>query len=354
MGRRCRHRECRRGAPRRREQARDWPPSSICRRLPCRSRPRSRARHRRSACGLARGPAAHSAAVARWGARKAGRACDGLSAVSVTSTVLTPSSAFTARSAARRKPSSAAELRRIAGDGKYDPSVRDHDCRRARRIPEAGSSRPGRRTLANAAMISSLVSMAQTSERGLTIGAALHKQHRIVRAGRWRRDRLPTSRHPGFIAQSPRRDGNHAPEQGPGGMSTAYPCVTGVPEAGCSTSWQGRGACWRALRATLALARAVLAIALAGLALAHQALVDPARAAQEEKPLVLLTEAAHPPYAYLGEKGEMVGFEIDLMNAICARIKRTCLFKHREFDRLVPSLLARKGRRHRLEPRHHR
>ena len=91
------------------------------------------------------------------------------------------------------------------------------------------------------------------------------------------------------------------------------------------------------------LARLTLAIALAGFAPAQQALGDPAKAAQEEKPLVLLTEAAHPPYAYLSEKGEMVGFEIDLMNAICARIKRSCLFKHREFDRLVPSLLAGKG-----------
>jgi polar amino acid transport system substrate-binding protein len=65
--------------------------------------------------------------------------------------------------------------------------------------------------------------------------------------------------------------------------------------------------------------------------------------AQDAKPLVLLTEAAHPPYAYLGSKGEMLGFEIDLMNAICARIGRNCVFKHREFDRLIPALLAGKG-----------
>jgi ABC-type amino acid transport substrate-binding protein len=63
----------------------------------------------------------------------------------------------------------------------------------------------------------------------------------------------------------------------------------------------------------------------------------------DEKPLVFLTEAAHPPYAYLGDKGEMTGFEIDLMKALCVRIKRSCLFKHREFDRLVPALLSRKG-----------
>jgi ABC-type amino acid transport substrate-binding protein len=69
---------------------------------------------------------------------------------------------------------------------------------------------------------------------------------------------------------------------------------------------------------------------------------DPAKL-QDDKPLVLLTEAAHPPYAYLGPKGEMTGFEVDLLNAICARLKRSCVFKHREFDRLIPSLLGGKG-----------
>jgi polar amino acid transport system substrate-binding protein len=87
--------------------------------------------------------------------------------------------------------------------------------------------------------------------------------------------------------------------------------------------------------------------ALCGLALAAAssvsgAPVDPTKP-QDEKALVLLTEAAHPPYAYLDAKGELVGFEIELMNGVCARIKRSCLFKHREFDRLIPSLLGRKG-----------
>ncbi|MBV9569417.1 MAG: transporter substrate-binding domain-containing protein [Hyphomicrobiales bacterium] len=94
-------------------------------------------------------------------------------------------------------------------------------------------------------------------------------------------------------------------------------------------------------RASLALFL-VLGIALAGLGLVVSAPNTPALA-EEEKPLVLLTEAAHPPYAYLNDKDEMVGFEIELLNAICARIKRSCIFKHREFDRLVPALLAGKG-----------
>ena len=90
--------------------------------------------------------------------------------------------------------------------------------------------------------------------------------------------------------------------------------------------------------------RLALLLLFCGLAFAAGAApLDDPQKATEDKPLVLLTEAAHPPYAYLGPKGEMTGFEIDLMNAICARLKRTCLFKHREYDRLAPALLAGKG-----------
>lgn len=63
----------------------------------------------------------------------------------------------------------------------------------------------------------------------------------------------------------------------------------------------------------------------------------------DDKPLVFLTEAAHPPYAFWAPEGVMTGFEIELVNAICARMKRTCVFKHREFDRLAPALESGKG-----------
>jgi polar amino acid transport system substrate-binding protein len=63
----------------------------------------------------------------------------------------------------------------------------------------------------------------------------------------------------------------------------------------------------------------------------------------EEKPLVFLTEAAHPPYAFWAPDGAITGFEIELVNALCQRMKRRCVFKHREFDRLVPALESGKG-----------
>jgi ABC-type amino acid transport substrate-binding protein len=65
--------------------------------------------------------------------------------------------------------------------------------------------------------------------------------------------------------------------------------------------------------------------------------------ALDERPLVILSEAARPPYAYFAANGEMAGFEIDLMKALCARLKRACVFKHKEFERLIPTLLGGKG-----------
>jgi ABC-type amino acid transport substrate-binding protein len=134
------------------------------------------------------------------------------------------------------------------------------------------------------------------------------------------------------------------------GRNCPLPIRTALPaEHGGSTLQGGRGG-----RSAFALERtpfgaAVKAIPLALCALAFTFMTpvngapgDPAET-PADKPLVLLTEAAHPPYAYLGAKGEMVGFEVDLMNGICARIGRSCVYKHREFDRLVPSLLSGKG-----------
>ena len=65
--------------------------------------------------------------VARSGAPKAGRACDGLSAVSVTSTVLDALERLHGTFRGKAQAFERRRLRRIAGDGKYDPSVRDHD-----------------------------------------------------------------------------------------------------------------------------------------------------------------------------------------------------------------------------------
>ena len=129
-------------------------------------------------------------------------------------------------------------------------------------VPESGSGvfPSGPATLANAAMISSFVSMAQTSEGDLTIGAALHKRHRIVRCTATTEPVANFA--PSWLYRtSPRRDGNHAPEQGPGGMSTADPCITGLRGRRFDILARARRVLARSLRAssrglTLAIALA--------------------------------------------------------------------------------------------------
>ena len=52
------------------------------------------------------------------------------------------------------------------------------------------------------------------------------------------------------------------------------------------------------------------------------------------------TEGAYPPYNYLNESNELVGFEIDLGNALCARANLTCEWVQNDWDSIIPNLVA--------------
>jgi ABC-type amino acid transport substrate-binding protein len=77
--------------------------------------------------------------------------------------------------------------------------------------------------------------------------------------------------------------------------------------------WQAAAGHLRAACRDLAFALCLLApvLALAAPTGATPDASSDAGKASEEKPLIFLSEAAHPPYAYWGPKGEMVGFEIN-------------------------------------------
>lgn len=64
-----------------------------------------------------------------------------------------------------------------------------------------------------------------------------------------------------------------------------------------------------------------------------------ASAHANEKVLRVSTDGAYPPFSEIGANGEMIGFDIDLANAICAQIKRTCEFKQIDWDGLIPALI---------------
>jgi len=60
------------------------------------------------------------------------------------------------------------------------------------------------------------------------------------------------------------------------------------------------------------------------------------------EPLRLSTDGTYPPFSEINEKGEMIGFDIDIGNALCAEMKRECTWTSLDFDALISSLKANK------------
>lgn len=58
-------------------------------------------------------------------------------------------------------------------------------------------------------------------------------------------------------------------------------------------------------------------------------------AAQEIK---FVMEPSYPPFETTNEKGEIVGFDVDIANAICQEIQANCTFHSQPFDSLIQSL----------------
>ncbi|MCB1388781.1 MAG: transporter substrate-binding domain-containing protein [Rhodobacteraceae bacterium] len=52
------------------------------------------------------------------------------------------------------------------------------------------------------------------------------------------------------------------------------------------------------------------------------------------------TEGAYPPYNYINEANELVGFEIDLGNELCTRAGLTCEWVQNDWDSIIPNLVG--------------
>jgi len=63
---------------------------------------------------------------------------------------------------------------------------------------------------------------------------------------------------------------------------------------------------------------------------------------QADETIRFATEGAYPPFNERAADGSLVGFEIDLGMALCAKIKRTCEFQAQDWDGMIPGLLANK------------
>ena len=68
--------------------------------------------------------------------------------------------------------------------------------------------------------------------------------------------------------------------------------------------------------------------------------VIPATAWAED--ITFATEAAYPPFNSRAADGSIVGFEIDLGQALCKKMHKTCTFVAQNWDGMIPGLLTKK------------
>jgi octopine/nopaline transport system substrate-binding protein len=67
-----------------------------------------------------------------------------------------------------------------------------------------------------------------------------------------------------------------------------------------------------------------------------------AGAAAQDKTVKIATEGAYAPWNLTGAGGKLEGFEIDLANDLCGRIKVKCEIVAQDWDGIIPALTAKK------------
>src|SRR3954467_14777223 len=84
------------------------------------------------------------------------------------------------------------------------------------------------------------------------------------------------------------------------------------------------------------LRRIALAISAAAFALSIGA------ANAEDKVLKIGTEGAYPPFNNLTADGKLVGFDVDIAQALCDEMKVKCEFVPQDWDGIMPAVQAGK------------
>ncbi len=65
-------------------------------------------------------------------------------------------------------------------------------------------------------------------------------------------------------------------------------------------------------------------------------------AAAQEKTVKIATEGAYAPWNFTGAGGKLEGYEIDLANELCGRMKVKCEIVAQDWDGIIPALNAKK------------
>ncbi|WP_225547324.1 ABC transporter substrate-binding protein [Chromobacterium violaceum] len=64
--------------------------------------------------------------------------------------------------------------------------------------------------------------------------------------------------------------------------------------------------------------------------------------AKDWKEIRFGVDASYAPFEYKAPNGQVVGFDIDLGNEICKRLKAKCVWVENDFDGMIPALKAKK------------
>lgn len=91
------------------------------------------------------------------------------------------------------------------------------------------------------------------------------------------------------------------------------------------------------------LATSLLLTACGGEKPADQPKTDSQATSEPAKKVIkIATEGAYPPFNNLGADGKLIGFDVDVMNALCAKMNAECEIVAQDWEGIIPSLVAGK------------